>query len=61
MEVRKLNKTITIHSPRMAGWLMFNGIMFLQCNQNLIDTNKKVFVFHNSDKVKSLMNVMSKK
>ncbi len=55
-----MNNTIIIHSVRMAGWLMFNGIMYVQCNQDLNDAAKKVFVFHNTVKVKALMSVLSK-
>lgn len=55
-----MSKTIVIHSVRMAGWLMFNGIMYIQCNQDLNDAAKKVFVFHNTDRVKVLMNMISK-
>lgn len=51
---------VTVHSARMAGWLMFNGVMYIQTTRKLDDPNKIVFKFVNTPRLQQLMEAISK-
>lgn len=49
------NGTIVIVQQRMAGWLMFNGLCLLETKIDRKDSNRKIYIFKDSKKLRSLM------
>lgn len=56
-----MNGKMYVHSIRMAGWLMYNGIMYLAIENNKQFSNKKVYVFPNNDRVSRIMSMLPDK
>jgi hypothetical protein len=49
------NGTIVIIQQRMAGWLMLNGMCLLETKTDKKDSNRKIFIFKDSKKLRTLM------
>ncbi len=49
------NNTIVITQERMAGWLMFNRFHKVDEKPDLKDSNRKIFIFKDSPKLRDTM------
>ena len=49
------NDTIVITQERMAGWLMFNRFHKIDEKPDLKDSNRKIFIFKDSPKLRDTM------
>ncbi|WP_041225786.1 DUF5659 domain-containing protein [Dehalobacter sp. CF] len=49
------NDTIVITQERMAGWLMFNRFHKVDEKPDLKDSNRKIFIFKDSPKLRDTM------
>ena len=49
------NETIVITQERMAGWLMFNRFHKVDEKPDLKDSNRKIFIFKDSPKLRYTM------
>lgn len=49
------NETIVITQERMAGWLMFNRFHKVDEKPDLKDSNRKIFIFKDSPKLRDTM------
>ncbi|WP_179089063.1 DUF5659 domain-containing protein [Paenibacillus odorifer] len=56
-----MKKQVYIHSVRMAGWIMFNGIMCSSIIDNKKYANKKVFVFAENKEIFDIMSLLPAK
>lgn len=50
-----INDTIVITQERMAGWLMFNRFHKVDEKPDLKDSNRKIFIFKDSSKLRETM------
>lgn len=50
-----INDTIVITQERMAGWLMFNRFHKVDEKPDLKDSNRKIFIFKDSPKLRETM------
>lgn len=50
-----INDTIVITQERMAGWLMFNRFHKVDEKPDLKDSNRKIFIFKDSPKLREAM------
>lgn len=50
-----INDTIVIIQERMAGWLMFNRFHKVDEKPDLKDSNRKIFIFKDSPKLREAM------
>jgi hypothetical protein len=49
------NETIVITQERMAGWLMFNRFHKVDEKPDLKDSNRKIFIFKDSFRLRDTM------
>lgn len=49
------NETIVITQERMMGWLCFNRFHCINVKPDLKDSNRKIFIFRNSPKLRETM------
>ncbi|MFL0194847.1 hypothetical protein ACJDU8_04555 [Clostridium sp. WILCCON 0269] len=49
------NETIVILQERMAGWLMFNGSGKVTEKADLKDSNRQIYIFNDSPKLRETM------
>jgi hypothetical protein len=49
------NGTIVITQERMMGWLCFNRFHCINVKPDLKDSNRKIFIFRNSPKLRETM------
>ncbi|OCZ50591.1 MAG: hypothetical protein BWY74_03346 [Firmicutes bacterium ADurb.Bin419] len=49
------NETIVITQERMAGWLMFNRFHKVDEKPDLKDSNRKIFIFKDSPRLRETM------
>ena len=49
------NDTIVITQERMAGWLMFNRFHKVDEKPDLKDSNRKIFIFKDSPRLRETM------
>ncbi|MEC0089925.1 hypothetical protein [Paenibacillus macquariensis] len=52
------SNTIFIHSKRMVGWLLMNGITHYKVVDDKKHIGKNVYLYHKSDYIASLMERM---
>ena len=50
-----MREYVVIHSCRMAGWLMYHGVMFKFIQSDKKNKLRKVFIFDKTDKLIELM------
>jgi len=50
-----INDTIVITQERMCGWLMFNRFHCINIKPDLKDSNRKIFIFKDSPKLRDTM------
>lgn len=53
------NDTIVITQERMAGWLMFNRFHKVDEKPDLKDSNRKIFIFKDSPRLRETMEKFS--